>query len=312
MKKLASIVIAAAALAGAALAPSAQAAFSAEKRISSLPGPSIQPNIAVAGNNVYIVWSENAPTGTLGDIYFSRSIDAGESFSAPVLIAGGGRNDILPIIAAAGTQVHIFWTDSSATGTAYHAGSTNSGASFSAPKSLSPVDSFYSRPSGAVVDTGGRVHFTYYDNRVDGTYGQTYYRCSADGGASFTADVNLNLYDGTVDHELPRMTQGADGTLYVLMRTNKFGFPQGGWGPTDQFLMRTSAPPSSCAPTWLRPAQRITIGLPEEYNVTYGAQINASANDALHAASPAPTCTTAAASPTARVGKRPSTSRSSA
>ncbi len=263
----------------------AHAGLGPEIRISNSAGPSIQPNIAVFGSNVFVVWSEYVGGGGFGDIFLARSTDGGATFlPAQQLTNTPGRNDILPIVAADGAQVHVFWTDSSQVGSAYHMGSGNSGVTFSAEKTLSPADSFYSRPSGAVVDSAGRVHFAYYDNRIDGTYGQVYYRCSADGGASFTPDVNLNQYDGVVDHESPRLAAGTDGTLYLLMRTNKAGFPQGGWGPADQFMIRTNGAPTSCSPAWLRPAQRVSVGLPEEFSSTYGGQLASGPSNTLHAA----------------------------
>src|SRR4030095_11116148 len=101
--------------------------------ISNIAGPSINPAIAAVGNNVYVVWSENfdAGSGYKGDIYFSRSIDNGNTFSATIaLTSTPARNDIVPMIAAGGSQVHVFWTDSGSVGELLYRRSTDGGATF--------------------------------------------------------------------------------------------------------------------------------------------------------------------------------------
>src|SRR6185436_10680062 len=143
--------------------------------------PQLYPNIAAVGSNAYIVWTDNVNTGGscldgqaggyCGKIFFSRSTNGGASFSAPVNLSSGAplaRNDRVPIIAASGTQVHVFWTDDQLQGEVFYRRSTDSGANFAAEVQLAPSDSFYSRPTGAFVDSGGNVHLAYYDSAAAG------------------------------------------------------------------------------------------------------------------------------------------------
>jgi hypothetical protein len=282
------------ALAATALIPLGASAqtFSAEKPVSVVTPPNIstnQPVVAAVGSNVYVAWVESFEVSAgvfRGDIMFSRSVDNGETFSVPVnLTNSSGVNDVTPTIAAGGAQVHIFWTDNVATGDILHVRSINSGASFFAPAMLTTPDGKASRPGSALVDASGNVHFAFYDNRAPAnTYAQVYYKCSTDGGANWTADVNLTQFDGVVDNESPRLTQGTDGRLYLLFRTSRAGIPQGGWPPFEQYMMRTTAAMASCSPPWLRPAQKVSVGLPEEFANTFGGYITAGAGGVLHAA----------------------------
>jgi hypothetical protein len=279
-------------------APASAQTLNPEIRISANAGPSIQPVVAASGTNVYIAWVENVASGPCtdgtaggycGDIWFSRSTDNGVSFSAAINLTPGTttRNDILPVIAAGGTQVHVYWTDSATTGTVFSRSSNTSGASFTAEVQLTTPDAFYSRPSGALVDSGGNVHFAYYDSSPSsGAAGQVFYRCSSNAGASYTTAVNITQFDGAVDMEAGRFAQGTDGTLYMMVRSAKHGYPFPGFPPFEQILYRSAAPSTSlgCGVTWLHPSQKVSPGLPLEWANTFGGNLAAGASNVLHAA----------------------------
>ncbi len=286
-KTLRTIAIAAAALL-TSFAVGAQT-FGPEIRVSANPGPSLHPAIAISGNNVYVVWAENFANGAGGsfqaDILFNRSVDGGATFLGAVNLTNSpGTNDTLPVIAAGGNQVHIFWTNNPNTGDVLYTRSTDAGATFAAVVQMTPSDGSYSLPQGALVDASGNVHLAFADNRPPaGSYGQVFYQCSSNQGASFGAAVNITQFDGVVDNEAPRLSQGTDGTLYMIFRTTRAGTPQGGWPPFELYMMRSAAPVTNCAFSWLRPSQRVTKGLPAEWANSFGGNIVAGANNVLHA-----------------------------
>jgi hypothetical protein len=297
MKKLFSS-LAATLLCAVAFGASAQT-FGPEIRLSNNQGPSLAPHVQAVGSNVYIVWSENVNTGGActdgqgpycGDIWFSRSTDNGTTFSPAVNLTAGtnSRNDRFPIIAAGGTQVHVFWTDSLSTGDVYTRRSTDSGANFAAEVKLTVTDSSYSRPTAALVDSAGNVHLAFYDDRPPaGSFGQIYYQCSSNAGANWSAAVNITQFDGPADQEAPRLTQGTDGTLYMLLRTTRNGLPQAGWPPFSQFVMRSQAPSTAvgCTVNWMHPPQAVSIGLPVEFANTFGGNITSGpGTGAIHTA----------------------------
>lgn len=260
--------------------------FSSEVRISNQAGPSLAPTIVAAGSNLYVVWSENISNGVGGfdgEIYVRVSNNNGTSWNTAINISNApSRQDIDPIVAASGANVVVFWTDSQQSGDVYYSYSTNSGASFSAPTKVTNT-SGYSRPGGALIDSGGRVFLAYYDNTTT-NYGQIFYQCSSSVGAGFGAAVNVLAYDGVVDNGTPRLQQAADGTIFMLYQTSRNGLPQGGWPPFDQYLLRTSPAQNSCTLNWLFPSQKVSRGLPEELVTTYGGNIAVGNADALHAA----------------------------
>ncbi|MBK8321709.1 MAG: DUF4214 domain-containing protein [Betaproteobacteria bacterium] len=290
MKTIRTFLRTAAATAALALAalPAAAQSFNAEFRLSNQSGPSLSPTVAATGNNVYVVWAENIALGGGGfdsEVFIRVSTTNGTSWNATANISNNAaRQDTEPFVAANGANVVVAWTDSQANGEIYYVFSTNAGVSFSAPAKIT-TSVGYSRPSGIIVDASGRVHVAYYDNSFTGlSFGQVFYMCSNTVGGAFNAPVSVLANDGVVDNEAPRIALAPDGTLYMLYRTSRNGAPQGGWPPFDQYLLRTSAPVTSCSPSWLYPAQKVSRGLPEELANTYGGSVYAGPTGALHAA----------------------------
>lgn len=63
----------------------ASSGFSTPINISANQGDSILPQMAVSGNNVYVIWNDNS-TGKYG-IIFTKSTDGGTTFGAPIDIS---------------------------------------------------------------------------------------------------------------------------------------------------------------------------------------------------------------------------------
>src|SRR4029079_16601558 len=159
--------------------------------------------------------------------------------------------------------------------------SIDGGASWNGPpRALYPAGG-YSRPSGALVDSQGRVHIAWFDSRGTG-YGQTYHTMSCDNGGTWSPLQRVNQSDGVVDNESPRLAEGPDGTIYMLYRGSRDGSPQGGWTPFDHYLLRSTAVACGAGVTWLYPSQKVSRGLPEDLGNTYGGQIVAGQNGRRH------------------------------
>jgi len=73
------------------------------KNISNNTGDSVNPQISVEGNNVYVVWQED------GDIFFSFSQDGGQAFSDPFKISNSTRPSESPHISSQGINVYVVW-----------------------------------------------------------------------------------------------------------------------------------------------------------------------------------------------------------
>jgi hypothetical protein len=90
--------------------------------LSNLKGVSNFPNIAVSGNDtVYIVWSHKNntdfdPSNTENqtqtyDIFFTKSLDLGHTFSKVSVISSNLARSISPSTSAYGNNLYVVWSD---------------------------------------------------------------------------------------------------------------------------------------------------------------------------------------------------------
>jgi hypothetical protein len=155
---------------------------------SPLPGATFRddsfPALALSGSTLHIVWSNW--NGSNADVVYMRSTNAGAAWSSPVTIGGGAGDQFFPWIASAGSKVYASWFNRAGGGDTYTiagAASTNSGASWTSPVTLSTATSDvqsgnqFSYPSclynfigdyGAItVDSSGVAHALWTDIRSD-------------------------------------------------------------------------------------------------------------------------------------------------
>ena len=92
--------------------------------------------IAVSGSNVFIVWYEDFID--YSDIFFTRSIDGGLTFSKPINLSQTNSKSEFPQIAANKENVFVIWHDySQGNGDIFFRESTDSGATFGSIRNLS-------------------------------------------------------------------------------------------------------------------------------------------------------------------------------
>ncbi len=265
----------------------AQPVFGPEVRLSNLAGPSISPKLAAGPTDddlLHATWSELEVGGTQ-QIRYARSLDNGTTWSAPAVlsVAPAPSTAVVPAIAAAGNRVVVTWTNAIVDGDLYYRISADGGATWVAPPQVLYPGPGYSRPSGALVDSAGRIHVAWFDARATG-YGQMYYAMTCDNGASWSPLQRVGPQDDGIDNESPRLAEGSDGTVYLLYRSSREGNPQRGWPPFDHYLLRSSAVACGSGTTWLYPGQKLSRGLPEELGNTYGGNLVAGRNGRLHVA----------------------------
>jgi hypothetical protein len=85
--------------------------FGATENLSNSPGNTDLPSIAVSGNNVYVVWSdENA--GNF-DVFYRRSTDGGTIFDSPENLSNNSGDSFAPFqaIAISGSNIYVVWSD---------------------------------------------------------------------------------------------------------------------------------------------------------------------------------------------------------
>ncbi|MBA2267643.1 MAG: hypothetical protein H0W19_04820, partial [Nitrosopumilus sp.] len=70
---------------------------------------SFDPQIAVSGNNVFVVWRDDS-TGK-GEINFKKSVNNGENFTFTKKLSNNEGMSSDPQIAASGNNVYVAWRD---------------------------------------------------------------------------------------------------------------------------------------------------------------------------------------------------------
>src|SRR5437868_4932792 len=76
--------------------------------ISAGQNESMGSCIGVSGNTVHVIWSDQR-SSTKAVIYYTRSLDAGLTWSNPIAITDTNGNAWNPAIAVNGSSVHVVW-----------------------------------------------------------------------------------------------------------------------------------------------------------------------------------------------------------
>src|SRR2546426_663331 len=182
----------------------------------------IQPSLSLdPANNIYVVWTDMR--GGTNDVYFSKSVNGGASFSANVLV-----NDVVmnsqsePHIAVEPVNpplVHVVWTDSRSVVTGpdiYYANSTNGGLSFN--PSVRVNDDVASAEQGqpAIAVAPNRdVYVVWRDPRSPAKGPDIYFSKSSDLG--WTGAPNSYVYNdpGNVVQQDPTIAVDPAGRIYI-------------------------------------------------------------------------------------------------
>ena len=124
--------------------------------ISDNLGDSSYPKISTSGNNIYITWSYTV-TKKDYDVFFSKSIDGGSTFSTPANISNNLGDSGLPQMAVSGNNVYVTWENNGLGNfEVFVAKSSDGGNTFASPVNISNN----SAPSGApqIATTGNNVY----------------------------------------------------------------------------------------------------------------------------------------------------------
>ena len=162
--------------------------FSQPQNLSQNAGRSVLPDIAVSENNIYLVWQDDA----LGnpEIFYVRSTDGGQSFTASLNLSQNLGRSWSPVVAAEGKKVYVVWDDNTpGNREIFYAQSSDGAASFSTPKNISNSSSFSAAPAIAV--SGSRVYLAWTEELTTENY-EIFYAWSSDGGSSFTLPQNIS------------------------------------------------------------------------------------------------------------------------
>jgi hypothetical protein len=165
------------------------------RNISNNPGPSGSPYIFVdstPSHTVHIAWTDYG-SNSIAQIYYSRSINNGSSFLAPLNISNSTSDNDQPAIAADSAGVHIVWEGPDKI---TYVRSTNGGVSFGTPKRLSTSSDVELEPTIG-IDGSGRIQIAWQAfNSIGGS--DIFWTRSLDVGATFSVPVNRSNNPSTV------------------------------------------------------------------------------------------------------------------
>jgi hypothetical protein len=168
------------------------ATWQTTKNLSNNPGPSSNPQIAVSGSNVFVVWTQENADLSQSDIFFRRSADNGATWGARINISVSGINfSSVARLAASGSNVYISWTIgySGEPRDTLLRRSTDNGATWSTIVNLSnnPVSN---NQGPEIASSGNKVYVVW------SAANEIYLRRSTDNGATWKSVVNLSKNAG--------------------------------------------------------------------------------------------------------------------
>jgi hypothetical protein len=204
--------------------------FKAAWDVSVNSGQSTVPRVALSGgSNVYLTWQDDT-TGN-DEVYFKRSLDAGQTFGNVMNLSNTADSSEAPSIYTLGPHVWVLWTE--VLGPYFHPDiylrhSSNGGATFGSTVVVSPPAGDSVDPSMAVA--GPNVYVVWTDLDSITTYDQPMFRVSSDGGASFGA---VTVLSNSFSHKHHPFIMVAGTFVYVT-------WADGDWTGGNEIYLRRS------------------------------------------------------------------------
>jgi len=182
----------------------------APKRLTYNAGYSSNPDVAVSGSNVHVLWHDDT-TGNQ-ELYYRNSADNGITWSTSRRLTNNSGMSSDPSVAAFGSNVHVAWWDNtSGNNEIYFKTSPDDGATWSAAKRLTSNggDSVYPSLSA----NGSTVHVAWFDS-TPGNF-EVFYKVSTDNGSAWSPAKRLTHTSASSYH--PSIT--SNGTnVYLTWR----------------------------------------------------------------------------------------------
>ena len=170
-------------------------------------------SIAASGLNVHLVWYDTRDGNY--EIYYKRSIDGGNNWSADLRLSNTAAESYQPAVAVSGSVVHVVWYDgTNGKWEIYYKRSTDGGITWGADTRLANNrKKDFMCPTLAV--SGSNVHIVWIEIR-SGSMGYLHYKHSVNGGLSWGADTKLS--NSTFNNEFPSLAVNGSAVHLVFMR----------------------------------------------------------------------------------------------
>jgi len=156
--------------------------------------------ITAYGDNIYVVWEHYNSTGQgKDDIFFTKSSDAGTTFSKPINLSSDNSNDTssgMADVAASPNGVHVVWFDETSPGVGeiMYTKSSDNGTTFDKPVSIS--DNYTQGLAIEVSQFNTNSVYVVWSNVFGSEAGlfsdKVMFSSSTDGGNGFNEPRNIN------------------------------------------------------------------------------------------------------------------------
>ena len=161
--------------------------FGSTINLSNNTGTSFTPDIFSHGNNVYVVWTDTI-SRVSNDIFFTSSIDNGQTFSKPVNLSNNNGSSTIPQVSSSGTNVYVTWMDNSIGDLEiFFAFSIDNGQIFSSPINLSNSPGISQLPQ---ISSFGDNVYVVWEDKTPGIY-DIFLASSNDKGQTFGSTYQL-------------------------------------------------------------------------------------------------------------------------
>ena len=194
------------------LVQAAQADWTPAKRLTSLPGSSQVPAVAIdSDDHIHVIWADNTPGNR--EIYYKRSTDAGTTWSTAKRLTWTPGFSYFPAIAIdSGNAIHIVWYDDTPGNyQIYYKKSTDGGTTWNAIKRLTWNSGMSCDPTIATDSTDG-IHIAWYDYPPYSD-AEIYYKSSTDAGTTWSTAKRLTWTTG--ESLSPAIAIDSTGIIYV-------------------------------------------------------------------------------------------------
>jgi hypothetical protein len=189
--------------------------FRGLRNLSNGMGDSEFPQIATAGENMYVVWQDDR-TGN-SDIYLKAGRDGGTKFRGLRNLSNNTGESEFPQIAAAGDNLFVVWQDNT-TGNSdiYLKAGRDNGTKISGTKNLSNNTGESEFPQ--IAAAGDNLFVVWQDNATGNS--DIYLKAGMDGGTKFRGLRNLS--NNTGESEFPQVAASGD-YVYVVWQDDTTG-----------------------------------------------------------------------------------------
>lgn len=178
-----------------------------------------EPQITVAGDNVYIIWTGfGRGVEDQDDVFFKKSSDGGKTFSDTINLSNNSGSSFNPTIAQSENNIYVVWQDDTGnTGNTsiFFQKSSDGGATFSDSINLSNDTGFAVNPQ--ISNFGNSVYIIWQDDTAGPD--EILYKRSIDNGSSFeTLNISQSVGSDSIDGKI----YAINNNVYIVWTEGNF------------------------------------------------------------------------------------------